>query len=171
VLPYRTCCIRSRCRSSEAWIFASTARRRTSAISIRQTDHVRQSASPSRTSHRRCFVTSRQPDEPLDTDIVLDPQDSSFAQTGLQVRSTIRIDRLLTVASAVIKRSLSSLSPSLHARVADGVHRLFTRDPHDAGVAGAKPESLTAGPGRRVTVLQGCTSRTLTGDTPTVNNL
>ena len=34
-------------------------------------------------------------DEPLDTDIVLDPQDPGFAQTGLEVRSPIRIHRLL----------------------------------------------------------------------------
>ncbi len=35
------------------------------------------------------FVTSRVPDDPLDTDIALDPVDSDFAQTGLHVRSTI----------------------------------------------------------------------------------
>ena len=68
------------------------------------------------TSHRHivlAFVTSRQPDEPLDTDIVLDPLDPDFAQTGLQVRSTIRIHRLLTVASSIIKRELGILSPPL----------------------------------------------------------
>ena len=77
------------------------------------------------TSHRHivlAFVTSRAPDEPLDTDIVLDPQDPGFAQTGLEVRSTIRIHRLLTVASPIIKRELGSLSPNLQARVADAVH-------------------------------------------------
>ncbi len=52
------------------------------------------------TTHRHivpAFVTSRPPDEPLDTDIDLDPEDPDFAQTGLHVRSTIRIHRLLTV--------------------------------------------------------------------------
>jgi hypothetical protein len=71
------------------------------------------------------FVTSREPDELLDTDVVIDPQDQGFAQTGLQVRSTIRIHRLLTVASSIIKRELGTLSPSLQARVADAAHRLF----------------------------------------------
>ena len=88
------------------------------------------------TSHRHivlAFVTGRAPDEPLDTDIVLDPQDPGFAQTGLEVRSTIRIHRLLTVASTIIKRELGSLSPSLQARVADAVHRLFALDRDDAG--------------------------------------
>ena len=96
------------------------------------------------TSHRHivlAFVTSRQPDEPLDTDIVLDPQDPGFAQTGLQVRSTIRIHRLLTVASSTIKRELGSLSPTLQARVAAAVHRLFAREPDDAGVRKTEPEA------------------------------
>ena len=87
------------------------------------------------TSHRHivlAFVTSRVPDEPLDTDIVLDPQDPGFAQTGLQVRSTIRTHRLLTVASTTIKRELGSLSPGLQDRVADAVHRLFARDQNKA---------------------------------------
>lgn len=94
------------------------------------------------TSHRHivlAFVTSRQPDEPLDTDVVLDPEDPGFAQTGLQVRSTIRTHRLLTVASGVIKRELGSLSPSLQARVSDAVRRLFALDADDAG-AKAEPE-------------------------------
>lgn len=80
------------------------------------------------TSHRHivlAFITSRQPEELLDTDIVLDQQDPDFAQTGLQVSSTIRLHRLLTVASSTIKRELGSLSPALIVRVADGARRLF----------------------------------------------
>ena len=95
------------------------------------------------TSHRHivlAFVTSRQPDEPLDTDVVLDPEDSGFAQTGLQVRSTIRTHRLLTVASGVIKRELGSLSPNLQARVSDAVRRLFALDPDDGSGGKAEPE-------------------------------
>lgn len=83
------------------------------------------------TSHRHivlAFVTSRQLDELLDTDVVVAPEDPDFAQTGFQVRSTIRVHRLLTVASGVIKRELGSLSPSLHARVASAAQRLFVAD-------------------------------------------
>jgi mRNA interferase MazF len=95
------------------------------------------------TSHRHivlAFVTSRQPDEPLDTDVVLDPRDPSFAQTGLQVRSTIRTHRLLTVASSIIKRELGSLSPSLQARVSDAVHRLFAVEGDDVGIGKTEPD-------------------------------
>jgi hypothetical protein len=52
-------------------------------------------------------------------------QDPEFAQTGLQVRSTIRTHRLLTVASSVIKRELGVLSLSQQLRVRDAVTRLF----------------------------------------------
>lgn len=96
------------------------------------------------TSHRHivlAFVTSREPDDPLDTDIVLDPQDPGFAQTGLQVRSTIRTHRLLTVASSTIRRELGSLTPGLQARVADSVRRLFAPEQSEADAGGAKPES------------------------------
>lgn len=89
------------------------------------------------TPHRHivlAFVTSRISDDLLDTDVVLDPQEPGFAQTGLQVRSTIRTHRLLTVASTTIKRELGSLSPALQARVADAVRRLFARDPNEADV-------------------------------------
>ena len=44
------------------------------------------------TAHRHivlAFVTSRPSEDPLDTDIALDPQDPDFAGTGLQVRSTV----------------------------------------------------------------------------------
>jgi hypothetical protein len=54
------------------------------------------------------FVISRGPDELLDTGVMIDPQDQGFAQTGLQVRSTIRTHRLLTVASNIIKRERGS---------------------------------------------------------------
>lgn len=96
------------------------------------------------TSHRHivlAFVTSRPPDEPLDTDIVLDPEDPGFAQTGLQVRSTIRTHRVLTVAASIIKRELGSLSPSLQARVADAVQRLFAVAPGGRGVGKAEPDT------------------------------
>lgn len=80
------------------------------------------------TSHRHivlAFITSRQPEELLDTDIVIDQEDPAFAQTGLQVTSTIRLHRLLTVASSLVKRELGSLSPQFRVRVADGLWRLF----------------------------------------------
>jgi len=61
------------------------------------------------TAHRHivlAFVTSRPSEDPLDTDIALDPQDPDFAGTGLQVRSTIRIHRLLTQVSVAFRSAI-----------------------------------------------------------------
>lgn len=99
------------------------------------------------TAHRHivlAFVTSRPSEDALDTDIVLDPQDPDFTGTGLQVRSTIRIHRLLTVSSGIIKRELGSLSPSLQVRVADALRRLFVLEPSDVRVRPAGPD-ITSG--------------------------
>ncbi len=71
------------------------------------------------------FVTSRVPDDPLDTDIILDPDDSDFVQTGLHVRSTVRAHRLLTVSSSAIKRELGHLSVKRLEQVTESVLRLF----------------------------------------------
>jgi mRNA interferase MazF len=90
------------------------------------------------TAHRHivlAFITSRPAEEVLDTDIVLDQEGPDFVQTGLQVTSTIRLHRLLTVASSIIKRELGSLSPRLMARVADAVRRLFALDDSTADQA------------------------------------
>jgi mRNA interferase MazF len=71
------------------------------------------------------FITSRQPDELLASDVILDLQDPGFGETGLQVRSTLRVHRLVTVASSVIKRELGHLSPTMQERVPDAVRQLF----------------------------------------------
>jgi mRNA interferase MazF len=71
------------------------------------------------------FITSREPSEPLASDVVLDSQDPDFGQTGLQVRSTLRVHRLVTVASSVIKRELGRLPPTMQVRVTDAVRQLF----------------------------------------------
>jgi hypothetical protein len=70
-----------------------------------------------------------------------DAEDPDFAQTGLHVRSTIWIHRLLTVASSIIRRELGSLSPSLQARVAEALRRLFALESNVAGVV--KAESIS----------------------------
>ncbi|NIT56896.1 MAG: type II toxin-antitoxin system PemK/MazF family toxin [Aliifodinibius sp.] len=61
------------------------------------------------------FITSRIPDEKLDSDIVINSSDKGFHQTGLRVSSTIRLHRLMTVTTSLIKRELGKL-PSQTAK-------------------------------------------------------
>jgi mRNA interferase MazF len=63
------------------------------------------------------FITSRAPTPLLLTDIVLDPGQPDFSMTGLQVPSTIRLHRLMTVSTAMIVRELGVLPSATHRRV------------------------------------------------------
>jgi len=50
------------------------------------------------------FITSRVSAEPLVTDLVLDSSDSEFASTGLRVSSMLRLHRLMTATTTLIRR-------------------------------------------------------------------
>ena len=83
------------------------------------------------------FVTSRQPEELLASDIILDPGDPDFAHTGLHVRSTVQTHRLLTVSSSLIKRELGHLSRERLEHIRRAVWRLFEA-PADRTDGGSK---------------------------------
>lgn len=48
------------------------------------------------------FITSRTPDELLETDVVLDSERPGYSATGLKVSSVLRLHRLMTVATSLI---------------------------------------------------------------------
>ena len=71
------------------------------------------------------FITSRIPADLLDSDVVLDANQMDFTTTGLRVSSTLRLHRLMTVTTALIRRELGELSPRMRAEVADKLRKLF----------------------------------------------
>lgn len=71
------------------------------------------------------FVTSRVPADLLDSDLLLEPTQPDFAQTGLRAPSTLRLHRLMTVTIDMIQRELGTLSPSMQGEVAERLRRLF----------------------------------------------
>lgn len=50
------------------------------------------------------FITSVVPPNPEPTDLVLEPSSADFAQTGLRVRSALRLHRVVTVSASIIQR-------------------------------------------------------------------
>ena len=79
-------------------------------------------------SHRHiilAFITSKIPNDLLDTDIVLDSNNADFNVTGLRMSSTIRLHRVMTVTTTLIKRELGELSPKMRAEVAEKLLKLF----------------------------------------------
>ena len=71
------------------------------------------------------FITSRLPATQSDTDLQLELSHPDFARTGLRVASTLRLHRLMTVTTSLIRRELGELSPALQAEVARRLRKLF----------------------------------------------
>ena len=63
------------------------------------------------------FISSQLPEAVTATDVVLDPRHKDFAATGLRVASVLRLHRLITLTSAVIRRELGDLAPDLQRDV------------------------------------------------------
>ena len=71
------------------------------------------------------FITSTVPTPLEPTDILLTPGTQDFASTGLRVRSTLRLHRMVTVSTAIIRRQMGLLSPSVQTQVQQRLRALF----------------------------------------------
>jgi mRNA interferase MazF len=71
------------------------------------------------------FITSRIPDRPLETDLIIDSGDPDFASTGLRVSSTLQLHRLMTVTKSLLRRELGTLSPAMQTQINDRLGKLF----------------------------------------------
>ena len=71
------------------------------------------------------FITSRLPDTPLATDIMINKSDPNFNETGLHVSSTLQLHRLMTVTTTLIRRELGQLSPQMQKHVEQRLRILF----------------------------------------------
>jgi len=71
------------------------------------------------------FISSRIPTDAVDTDLTLDASQPDFSITGLQVTSTLRLHRLMTVATVLIQRELGALSPRMQSEANNKLKTLF----------------------------------------------
>jgi mRNA interferase MazF len=71
------------------------------------------------------FITSQIPASLESSDVVLDAQDPDFPTTGLRVSSTLRLHRLMTVTTSIIRRQLRELSPRLQTQANAKLRDLF----------------------------------------------
>jgi mRNA interferase MazF len=71
------------------------------------------------------FITSVVPPNPEPTDLLLEPSSADFAQTGLRVRSALRLHRVVTVSASIIQRQLGELAPGLQAQVQQRLRAMF----------------------------------------------
>ncbi len=71
------------------------------------------------------FVSSRVPADPLRTDLVIDSDHEDFTMTGLRVSYTLRLHRLMTATTTLIRRELRELSPEMLIEVRERLRDLF----------------------------------------------
>ena len=71
------------------------------------------------------FISSQIPANPLESDMILDSGQTDFAETGLRVSFTLRLHRLMTITTNLIRRELGELSPRMQDEVADKLQKLF----------------------------------------------
>jgi mRNA interferase MazF len=71
------------------------------------------------------FITSSLPETLEPTDVLIDPGTIGFSNSGLRVRSALRLHRMVTVSVSIIKRQLGSLSPNLQGEVQLRLRTLF----------------------------------------------
>ena len=56
------------------------------------------------------FISSQMPANIEASDVILDPQRKDFGATGLRVASVLRLHRLVTLTTALIRRDMGQLS-------------------------------------------------------------
>jgi mRNA interferase MazF len=71
------------------------------------------------------FITSREVSDLLPTDIALATNHPDFRATGLRVNSVLRLHRLITLSTSIIKRELGRLAPTFEREVNDKLKLLF----------------------------------------------
>jgi mRNA interferase MazF len=71
------------------------------------------------------FITSVLPPTLEPTDLLLDPGTADFNSTGLKVRSALRLHRMVTVSTTIVRRQLGMLTPNLQTHVQQRLRTLF----------------------------------------------
>ncbi|MCK9462260.1 MAG: type II toxin-antitoxin system PemK/MazF family toxin [Proteobacteria bacterium] len=71
------------------------------------------------------FISSRIPDDPHESDVVIRKDSPEWLGTGLAVDSVVRLHRLVTVPRELIRRKLGTLGPSLQEEVRGKLSKLF----------------------------------------------
>ena len=71
------------------------------------------------------FITSNVPPKLEASDLLIDPASADFGMTGLKVRSTLRLHRMVTISTGIIERQLGVLPPKLQAEVQQRLRALY----------------------------------------------
>jgi len=73
------------------------------------------------------FITSQLPVVLLDSNYPIAQEHPDFGLTGLRVSSTLRLHRLMTISTSLLRRELGQLSDEMQVDVTKKLRNLFDR--------------------------------------------
>ena len=71
------------------------------------------------------FISSKIPEEILETDVSVEKGTAEFEKTVLLVNSVIRVHKLVTIPKSLIKRELGTIGTSLEKKVLERTNKIF----------------------------------------------
>ena len=71
------------------------------------------------------FISSQVPDNLLETDIPIYSDEAGFPGTGLKTSSVLRLHRLMTVTTTMLRRELGELPPQLQKEIRKKLKNMF----------------------------------------------
>jgi mRNA interferase MazF len=71
------------------------------------------------------FISSRLPEEQLDSDFIIRKESKYWKGTGLSVNSVIRLHKIVTIPKSIIKRKLGTINEEAKNEVSEKLKHLF----------------------------------------------
>jgi mRNA interferase MazF len=71
------------------------------------------------------FISSKLPDDLIDSDLIIRKQTKDSIGTGLTVDSVIRLHKILTIPRSLIKRKLGTINSSVQAEIEMKIKQMF----------------------------------------------
>ena len=73
------------------------------------------------------FISSKLPDDLIDSDLIIRKQTENSLGTGLTADSVIRLHKIITIPKSLIKRKLGVINSSVQAEIEMKIRQLFDR--------------------------------------------
>ena len=71
------------------------------------------------------FISSKIPDDLIDSDLIIRKETKDFSSTGLTVDSVVRLHKIVTIPKNLIKRKLGSVNSSVEVEIERRIRQLF----------------------------------------------
>ena len=71
------------------------------------------------------FISSRMPEDPNESDLILFKHSENSIGTGLTVDSVVRLHKMVTISKSLIKRKLVTINSALEPIIKEKIFRLF----------------------------------------------